>query len=1092
MNNKKRNIENNNSLKLKSAIEGKDKRELKEFIKEKNEYIQNIIRNTIISIKKNKMYEIFSNNDASLSINILNELYEKTNEITNKLNDITNDIDSIITLLQTIIDKLSLIICGFGTQHIDDLLFISFGSQFVNIKIDNQIINDKYELIRQYIHPIGYKIIYWKNNNNYKPVFSLCSNKLSDEILLIENSNMFECFDVEPNIKLFNQKIYGICVVIQNEKQHKSLIINGIIDDIQLNCFTNRYIEIRKEELLVKIENLNYNEKEIMLRIIDTLTFKDVLIYSTDDIYKRMFMIITEINIIKNNKLDVTVKRFLEMDICSQRNMLVNLLTYNKDDEIQYICYLLYDLISINSVDNIDSSEQNMIYESFPWNIKTLFKDTVKYTIKYTHDMMQKYDINRITLEQQIYLMKTDENIKEKAMIKLKEIKGKSDESGAKAKQYLDGLIKIPFGVYREEPILKSVKIMNQQFIKIVSNYKEFANENIITNKDKYTNIEILKFIKSAKEEIFDNILKQINDNIDNQTTKQISYIIQYINNKKKDNKDNKIKITKKNKNIQINDIMKYIKETYINDNNILIDIYDLINKTPSFSLSKTINDMTTLSSNINNIQVNMSSITETLDESIYSHNHAKNQILKIIGQWMNGEQKGYSFGFEGSPGVGKTSLAKKGLANCLKDENGISRPFNFIALGGSCNGSTLEGHGYTYVNSTWGRIVDILIESKCMNPIIYIDELDKVSKTENGKEIIGILTHLIDSTQNDSFQDKYFSGINIDLSKVLFIFSYNDPEQIDKILIDRIHRIKFDNLSLNEKIVIVNKYILPDINKNMGFENIVEISDKIIEYIVDNYTLEPGVRKLKELLFDLYGEINIELLKCKDSEEIEIPIIITEEMLENKYLNKYNKIQEKIIHSHPEIGIINGLWANSLGRGGIIPIQTMFFPSTTFLEFKLTGLQGDVMKESMNVAKTLAWNITPIEVQKEWIKHFETTKCQGLHIHCPDGAVSKDGPSAGTAITVAIYSLLNKNPIRNDIAITGEINLQGEITPIGGLDLKILGGIKAGIKLFLYPEKNHKDYIEFIESYENKDFIQNIEFKEVKHINEVFQYVFT
>lgn len=189
----------------------------------------------------------------------------------------------------------------------------------------------------------------------------------------------------------------------------------------------------------------------------------------------------------------------------------------------------------------------------------------------------------------------------------------------------------------------------------------------------------------------------------------------------------------------------------------------------------------------------------KVLDKSIHGHNYAKNQILKIIGQWMNGTQSGYCFGFEGSPGIGKTSLAKKGLSNCLIGADGKSRPFAFIALGGSSNGSTLEGHSYTYVNSIWGRIVDILMETKCMNPIIYVDELDKVSKTEHGKEIIGILTHLIDTTQNDCFQDKYYSGINIDLSKALFIFSYNDPDNIDRILLDRIHRIHFENLSIDE-----------------------------------------------------------------------------------------------------------------------------------------------------------------------------------------------------------------------------------------------------------------------------------------------------
>jgi ATP-dependent Lon protease len=500
------------------------------------------------------------------------------------------------------------------------------------------------------------------------------------------------------------------------------------------------------------------------------------------------------------------------------------------------------------------------------------------------------------------------------------------------------------------------------------------------------------------------------------------------------------------------------------------------------------IKELNTLAIKIESVETTVEDIHNVLDASIYSHEYAKNQILKIIGQWINGEQKGYSFGFEGSPGIWKTSLAKNGLSHCLIDENGVSRPFHFIALGGSCSGATLEGYGYTYVNSTWGRIVDILIESKCMNPIIYIDELDKVSKTDAGKEIIGILTHLIDTTQNDSFQDKYFSGINIDLSKVLFVFSYNDPENIDRILLDRIHRIKFDNLLVEDKIVIVKKYIIPEVNKNMGLEDIIILSDSIIEYVINTYTAEPGVRKLKEIIFDLYGEINIELLKCKD---MEIPIHITKELLDKKYLIKYHKIEVKLIHKENEVGVVNGLWANSLGRGGIIPIQTMFFPSTTFLDLKLTGLQGDVMKESMNVAKTLAWDLTPNERKKELLKIFEETKCQGLHIHCPEGAVSKDGPSAGTAITLAIYSLFNKLPVINTVAITGEINLQGEVTAIGGLDLKIMGGIASGIKTFLYPCKNNREFCEFMDKHKEKPILEGINFKEINKIQDVFQYVF-
>ena len=187
----------------------------------------------------------------------------------------------------------------------------------------------------------------------------------------------------------------------------------------------------------------------------------------------------------------------------------------------------------------------------------------------------------------------------------------------------------------------------------------------------------------------------------------------------------------------------------------------------------------------------------------------AKNQIKRLLAQWVNGNDQGYVFGFEGPPGTGKTTLAKQGIATCLIDELNNPRPFVFIALGGSSNGSTLEGHNYTYVGSTWGRIIDGIIDSKCMNPIIYIDELDKISRTEHGKEIIGILTHLTDPSQNADFTDKYFSGIKFDISKCLIIFSYNDSSIIDKILLDRIQKVRINPLNKEDKLMVRNTLYL-------------------------------------------------------------------------------------------------------------------------------------------------------------------------------------------------------------------------------------------------------------------------------------------
>lgn len=1086
------------SPKSKTVTYDRSSTELYQFITDKNTYLQDIIRNTIISIRYNNQREIFSNNDTILAISLLTDAYHKSLEISKKLksSSIQKDFDTLIEFLQVIIDKLSMIICGFGTKKLEDLLFICFGSDYKDINIEDPILREKYNLIKSHITPIGYKIIKWKQSKKQSitPI-TLCSNKIVDEIQNIEDATLLECFDTDlTNNKTLFQKIYELRICIPNETLRKTIIIYGIVEDIQVELFTNSYVEKRREEIIQNSLQFRTEEKEVVMKLLGTMNIKDILIYGNDDVFKKMMAVFTEVNNIKNTNLENAIKKFVELEPYSQRNMIVNLLLYSKDEDIQYICYMLYELITINILETTDQNEQKQIYDSLPQNIKKCFKDIIKNSMKTMSDNMQKYEKKTISFEQQIHLLKSNDIVKEKATIKLKEIKGKSEETCIKAKQYLEGLLKIPFGIYREEPILKKLKEFNRSFCITSTNIRKLFSSIHIPIKTNYTTVEIIKYIKQMENYIHENVLSTIKQKLDNKNTKELNQFIKHINNNIKDKKDNKIIIGKNKplKQTQIEKITEYLKEDN-NDgsDNTAVDIYDILQKeeNSTLSLNKLIYDMTVLKTNIKTIEPTIDSMYNVLDDSIYGHSYAKDQIMKIITQWMSGEQTGYCFGFEGSPGIGKTSLAKKGLANCLTNNDGETRPFAFIALGGSCNGSFLEGHGYTYINSSWGRITDVLIQTKCMNPIIYIDELDKVSKTENGKEIIGILTHIIDQTQNDIFQDKYFSGIDIDLSKVLFIFSYNDAQQIDKVLLDRIHRIKFDNLSLNDKVTIVKKYILPEINNKMGFDNVIEITDEIIEYIIETYTAEPGVRKLKELLFDLYGEINLDILRNSTKNIFELPILISKDNLENKYLKKYTKIQEKKIHEKPEIGIINGLWANSLGIGGIVPIQTLFFPSSTFLELKLTGLQGEVMKESMNVAKTLAWNLTPDDMKVKLVEEFEKTKCQGIHIHCPEGAISKDGPSAGAAITCALYSLFNKKNIRNDIAMTGEINLQGEVTAIGGLDIKIMGGLIAGITTFIYPKTNNKDFLEWKEK--NKKNTENIQFVEVSTITEVFQHVF-
>jgi len=501
-------------------------------------------------------------------------------------------------------------------------------------------------------------------------------------------------------------------------------------------------------------------------------------------------------------------------------------------------------------------------------------------------------------------------------------------------------------------------------------------------------------------------------------------------------------------------------------------------------------NDITILNDNMKQITNYMTDVKSTLDKAVHGHDKAKKQIERIIGQWINGQQDGYCFGFEGPPGVGKTSLAKKGLSDCLKDDNGNSRPFAMIQMGGDSNGSTLHGHNYTYVGSTWGSIVQILIDKKCMNPIIFIDEVDKISRTEHGREIVGILTHLLDPAQNDCFQDKYFTGIDLDLSKALFILSYNDVDAIDKILLDRVHRIKFNSLTLEDKLIISKTHILPEVYKKMGLEDIIEFKDDVLKFIIEEYTLESGVRKLKEILFEIVGEINLDVLKNNDK-EYDFPIMITIDDIKNKY---FKDKREMIIRKVPEeslVGFANGMYATSLGNGGTLPIHAKFFPSEHFLELKLTGLQMDVMKESMHVSLTVAWNLTSEERKSELRKLYDGENNKyGINIHPGDGSVQKDGPSAGGIITVVLYSLLNNIPIKSKFAMTGEIQMSGDITAIGGLNYKILGSIKAGVKEFLYPKENKKDFDEFYEKYKNEEILKDIKFYEVNHISKALELI--
>jgi ATP-dependent Lon protease len=384
-------------------------------------------------------------------------------------------------------------------------------------------------------------------------------------------------------------------------------------------------------------------------------------------------------------------------------------------------------------------------------------------------------------------------------------------------------------------------------------------------------------------------------------------------------------------------------------------------------------------------------------------------------------------------------------------------------------------------------------MQSKCMNPIIFIDELDKISNTESGRELIGILTHLTDRTQNNEFMDKYFAGVKLDLSKVLFIFSYNDYTKLDPILADRIHRVQFENYTITDKITISRDYLIPRIAVEINMSLPVELDPATIEYIINSYTYEAGVRKLKEKYYDIFRELNVRdisgVLEINEvSDTTSNSYSLTPKMIDN-ILTAHHKIDIDRPLAAARVGVVYGLYATGMGIGGLTIIQVSRKLADHGGILLCTGKQGDVMMESMKVALTLACLLVPDSVLEKWglrpesksdartasansdTSNNELVKNNGsgpsttpsipkwsFHIHIPDGATSKDGPSAGCAITLGLVSLLMDRPVRNDVSMTGEIDMLGHVLPIGGLDAKITGSKLAGIHEILVPRRNAKE----------------------------------
>jgi len=467
------------------------------------------------------------------------------------------------------------------------------------------------------------------------------------------------------------------------------------------------------------------------------------------------------------------------------------------------------------------------------------------------------------------------------------------------------------------------------------------------------------------------------------------------------------------------------------------------------------------------------------LNDRVYGHKESKDVIVELLGKWFsNNMSQGKSLALCGPPGTGKSLL-------CMKLGEALGIPCVKINLGGMEDSSILCGHGITYSSSVPGLIVKKMVEAGKPRCIFYFDELDKTAYHHGRNEIFDVLIHVTDSTTNKEFNDKFFQDLSFDLSKVLFVFSFNDKNKIDPILLDRMEIVKVDAYTIEDKINVTNQFLLKELQIDTGLEKYnITMSNENIIYLIETYTHEAGVRSLRRKIENILLKLNKDRIfmnglfaKTRDIKDIEI----TKELID-KYLVK-PMILVKKVHQISEIGITNALYATTGGDGGIIPI-CMYQNKAGKFRLKLTGKLGKVMKESIDFSFTVAINM----IKQKFVDTFFNKYKSGLHIHLSDASTSKDGPSGGGVFCLCFISCILGKRIKNDFSMTGELDRDGNITAIGGLNYKLEGCKKSGVKFVFIPKENEKDVNDIVSKNKNL-FDDGFKYKLIDNIRQVLDY---